>query len=159
MAFYSIDDPEFWGRDTQGMEEIAAKGGMEGISIANFVLGKREDNSAAATVLRMAPGYVLPHHAHDCHRLEVVIQGSITVGDGKVLTPGCIMFSEPGNFYGPHVAGSEGCTTIEIFSNFDASHKTLMKDSSGVVECDLWSAEGAQRMMELVLQQMPGRTA
>ena len=34
------------------------------------------------------------------------------------------MISEPGIAYGPHIAGPEGCTTFEIFSNLRAKKKT-----------------------------------
>jgi hypothetical protein len=64
------------------------------------------------------PGYVLPRHRHASHRLEVVIQGSLEV-DGRVLGPGDVMWSQAGEFYGPHVAGPDGALTVEIFSSSD----------------------------------------
>jgi hypothetical protein len=158
MAFYSLDDPNLWGRDTKEMAPIAEAGGMAGISIANFFLGKPEDDAPVATVLRMDPGHVLPHHGHNCYRLEVVVQGSINVGD-RILRPGSIMFSEPGVLYGPHIAGPEGCTTVEIFSNFKASHSLMLKGPKGLEEHDLWTKNGAQRTVELVTQQMAERGA
>jgi hypothetical protein len=152
MAFYSIDDPVLWGRSAARLDEIAAKGGLDGISVANLVLGDPEKDAPSATLLRMASGYVLPRHGHDCYRLEVIVKGSIHVGD-EVYGAGTIMFSEPGTFYGPHVAGPEGCVTIEIFSNFEASHVTMMESTSGPVKCDIWTAAGSQLMMDLVNEQ------
>lgn len=156
MAFYSIDDENLWGRDTREMGPIAEAGGMQGISIANFVFGKPEDGVPVATVLRMDPGHVLPHHGHNCYRFEVVVQGSMDVGD-RILGPGSIMFSEPGAMYGPHLAGPDGCTTIEIFSNFDASHQLLARGPAGVEQCDLWTKEGAERAVELLATPMDTR--
>jgi hypothetical protein len=156
MAFFSLDDPNLWGRDTKGLEEVSAKGGMDGIALAKFILGKPENNATVATLLRMDPGYVLPNHGHNCYRLEVVLKGSITVGD-QVFKPGTIMFSEPGALYGPHVAGPDGCITVEIFSDFKASHTTLMKGPQGLEECDLWTSEGAERMLQLVRSQQVER--
>jgi hypothetical protein len=149
MAFYSISDPELWGRGMERMAAIGKQGGTDGLAMANFVLGNPEDNAPVATVLRMKPGYVLPRHGHSCHRFEVVVQGSIKVGD-KVLGPGSLMFSEPGNLYGPHIAGPEGCTTVEIFGTYKSSHNTLIDGPAGIEECDIADAGGAKRMMELV---------
>lgn len=90
---------------------------MEGIATSFFLLGKREDNPPLVAPLRMEPGYILPRHAHDCYRMEIVVQGSLDVGD-KILRAGSVMITEPGVLYGPHIAGPEGCTTVEICSDF-----------------------------------------
>src|SRR3546814_5191930 len=73
----------------------------------------------------------LPRHAHDCFRLEVIMQGSMDVGDGRILKTGAVMMSEPLTLYGPHIAGAEGCVTLEIFSNHRASHTTYVEGPSG----------------------------
>jgi hypothetical protein len=78
------------------------------------------------------------------------------VGD-RTVGPGSIMFSEPGVMYGPHVAGPEGCTTVEIFSTFQASHSLVLEGPKGLEEMDLWTRDGAQRTVELVTQQMAER--
>src|SRR3546814_8696951 len=63
------------------------------------------------------------------------------------------MMSEPLTLYGPHIAGAEGCVTLEIFSYHRASHTTYVECPSGeFVECDLWTAEGAMRMAENIKQ-------
>ncbi|WP_024444895.1 hypothetical protein [Mycolicibacterium iranicum] len=152
MAFFHIDDQDVWGQGIADANPLKEEGGMDGITLANFVLGKSENNAPVATLLRMDPGYVLPRHGHDCYRFEVVVQGSITVGD-KTLGVGALMLSEPGNLYGPHIAGPEGCTTIEIFSTFDAVSNLLVQGPDGVEKCDTTKPEGAQRMMELVREQ------
>src|SRR4051794_21156067 len=119
MTFFSIDDPGLWGRGMEKWEAITEQGGLDGLAVANFVLGQPEENAPAAAILRLDAGHVLARHAHNCYRLEVVIRGSMTAGD-RVLKPGSIMFSKPHEFYGPHVAGPDGCTTVEIFSTYDA---------------------------------------
>src|SRR3546814_14318363 len=64
------------------------------------------------------------------------------------------MMSEPLTLYGPHIAGAGGCVTLEIFSNHRASHTTYVEGPSGeLVECDLWTAEGAMRMAANIQQQ------
>jgi hypothetical protein len=158
MTFYSIDEDDLWGRDNKAMAQIAEAGGMDGISTADFVLGNPEDNAPVVKFLRMDPGYVLPRHGHNCYRVEIVVQGSMDVGD-RILRAGGIMFSEPGMLYGQHVAGPEGCTTVEIFSNFNASHGLILEGPAGLEECDLWTQAGARRIVELVTKQREARTA
>lgn len=154
MSFLSINDEEFWGHVPEDFKHIAGEGSMEGISISVYELGKAEDDAPVMTALHMAPGYRLPRHAHDCFRLEVIMQGSMDVGDGRILKTGAVMMSEPLTLYGPHIAGAEGCVTLEIFSNHRASHTTYVEGPSGeLVECDLWTAEGAMRMAENIKQQ------
>ena len=152
MAFYSLDDPTLWGRETEGWDVLAGMGGLEKISVANFFLGKKEEDAPTATIVRFEPGYVLPHHSHDAYRLEIILEGSMMAGD-RELKPGSIMYSGPGVFYGPHVTGPDGCTTVEIFSNFKASHALLLKDASEVVECDLLTNDGAHRALDLIGEQ------
>jgi hypothetical protein len=78
----------------------------------------------------MEPGYVLTRHAHDCFRLEIIIEGSLQVGD-RTMKPGDIMMTEPGVLYGPHVAGPDGCVTFEICSDFEGANRFSIQDPSG----------------------------
>ena len=94
-------------------------------------------------------GFVLARHAHDCFRFEVVVQGTLDVGE-RILKAGDVMLTEPGVAYGPHVAGPEGCTTFEFFTNYRSSHTTLIDGADGLVECDITTAEGLQTMQELM---------
>lgn len=153
MAFMSIDDPDFWGKLPEEFRNIIEEEGVDDLNLSYFELGKREDNAPAVISLRMAPGYVLPRHTHNCYRFEIVVRGSLDIGD-RVLTPGSIMISEPGVLYGPHVAGPEGCVTFEIFSTHDASHATMVEGAAGELEvCDLWTPEGARKMAQNAREQ------
>lgn len=90
---------------------------MPGWDLGTIVLGGLTDPTApVVSMLKIAPNDTLPRHAHDCVRVEVIVQGSITLPDGRVLSCGDVMVSQPGEFYGPHVAGPEGCLSAEIFS-------------------------------------------
>jgi hypothetical protein len=153
MAFMSMDDREFWSHCPQELEHLV-QGGLSGL--ACFLLGERTDNPPTVVALRMGPGWVLPRHAHDCYRFEIVVHGSLDVGE-RILKPGYVMLSEPGIAYGPHVAGPEGCTTFEIFSNHRASYVTLLELPEGRVECDVSTAEGLQKMLDIMRRQ--GRAA
>src|SRR5215471_4413662 len=146
MPFIAMDDPEFWNRTPKELENIV-QGGLTGLSY--FLLGDKKDNPPTVVALRMGPGWVLPRHAHDCSRFETVVQGSLDVGE-RILKPGDVMISEPGIAYGPHVAGPEGCTTFEIFSNHTASYVTLLDTPQGRVKCDVSTPEGMRKMQELM---------
>jgi|SRR6266540_6443587 hypothetical protein len=149
MAFISMDDPTFWSRCPKELEHLV-QGGLTGLSY--FLLGERKDNPPTVVALRMGPGWVLPRHAHDCYRFEIVTQGTLDVGE-RILKTGDVMISEPGIAYGPHVAGPEGCTTFEIFSNHKASYVTLLDLPEGPVECDVSTAEGMQKMLDVMRRQ------
>jgi hypothetical protein len=118
-----------------------------------YVLGSGEGDDAlgspAVVVLDMPPGYVLFRHAHICHRFEVVVKGSLTA-DGKVLGPGDVMTAVPGEFYGPHVAGPEGCTTVEVFGTLEGVFRVLAESEDGEREYDFRSGEFPPHYLPLV---------
>src|SRR5579883_832383 len=147
MAFLSMDDRDFWGRCPKDLQPLV-QGGLVS-SASYFVLGQPKDNPPTVIALRMEPNFVLARHAHDCYRFEVVVQGTLDVGE-RILKPGDIMISEPGVAYGPHIAGPDGCTTFEFFTNYRASHVTLVQDAAGLVECDLATADGLSRMQDVM---------
>lgn len=101
-----------------------------------YVLGDQGDPEApAAVVLDMPPGYVMFRHAHPCHRVEVVVKGSLTAGD-RVLHSGDVMTADPGEWYGPHVAGPAGCTTVEVFSSLEGVFRVFAESDGGPREYD-----------------------
>jgi hypothetical protein len=81
------------------------------------LMGPDDADAPVTLLLGIKPGGVLIKHGHDTFRVEVVVRGSMTLPDGQVLTPGDVMVTPPGNFYGPHVAGPEGVLTAEIFAS------------------------------------------
>lgn len=107
-----------------------------------FVLDddQRAWGSPAAVVLEMPAGYVLFRHAHVCHRFEVVVKGSLEA-DGRVLHPGDVMTAGPGEMYGPHTAGSEGCTTVEVFGTLDGVFRVIADGPDGPQEFDFRKGE------------------
>jgi len=102
-------------------EEISVGSAATGVRLAHFVMSHDKDDmdAALASMFYMPPGFELPNHEHDCFRVEVVVQGSLRVGD-KVLHPGDVSVSAPGEPYGPHIAGPTGCLTMEVFSRQSA---------------------------------------
>jgi hypothetical protein len=119
-------EPPAWFADT------LAASGMNASAIPLWHLDNKEDMSnPAAFLLRMPPGYKLFRHGHPCQRFEVVIQGSLDVGDGRTATVGDIFTADPFTLYGPHTAGPEGCTTIEIFSEVEGMFRLLYEGPDG----------------------------
>jgi hypothetical protein len=110
--FFEAITPEAMRWSTAGTRAMG-----DGWDLGSVVLADEVDDEApVASLLRLPPGARLPRHAHDCHRMEVVVSGSINVGGGTVLGPGDVSVSRPGEFYGPHIAGPEGSLSVEIFS-------------------------------------------
>src|SRR2546430_1651991 len=107
-----------------------------------FVLSANEQDAdaPAVVVLDMPPNYVLFRHAHICHRFEVVVKGSLEA-DGRVLGPGDVMTAARGQFYGPHTAGPEGCTTVEVFGSLDGVFRVICETPAGPREYDFRTGE------------------
>lgn len=114
--YRGADSNAFAAMTTKGFEFSRDLAREEGMDLGIVVLGDTAANPPAAVVLDMPPGCRLPRHAHNTHRMEIVVRGSIITPDGQELRPGDVSVSDPGEYYGPLIAGSEGCLTIEIFS-------------------------------------------
>jgi hypothetical protein len=102
-----------------------------------FVLADAPDSwdSPAVVMLEMPPNYVLFRHGHTCHRFEVVVKGTLDA-DGKILGPGDVMTARPGEMYGPHTAGPEGCTTAEVFGSLGGVFRVIAESPEGEREFD-----------------------
>jgi len=97
-------------------------------------------DSPAVVMLQMPPNYVLFRHAHICQRFEVVVTGSLEAG-GKTFRPGDVMTAKPGELYGPHTAGPEGCTTAEVFGSLEGVFRVLAESPDGVREFNFLQGE------------------
>ena len=138
MPNHAMDEPEYW-ENPEKFRDVAAASVNR---VRFFLLGADEEQTPTAIVLEMAPGHVITRHAHQCERFEVVVKGSIDVGD-KVLHPGDVMIARPGELYGPKVVGPEGCTTVEFFSNQTGATAPLYETTDGeVVRVDYLAGEG-----------------
>lgn len=131
MAYHSMKDPGFWDMEPSYLKSVQDACRPFGLNILHFVMG--DPDSAAtpvAALLEMPPGYVLPRHAHPVARFEVVVQGTLDAG-GRVLGPGDVMVSPAGEFYGPHTAGPNGCTTVEFFSSITGTGNVVYDTPEG----------------------------
>ena len=105
--------------------------------VAFFVMGEETDEDAPVVVaLRMDPGAITVRHSHPCERVEIIVSGTLIV-DGVEYGAGDVMTAKPDEFYGPHVAGPEGCLTYEIFSNLAAVSRTTYDTASGPVTLEM----------------------
>lgn len=126
MPVYPANDESFWRVSTPpegapqwvyDVEESRVKAEAVGWRSATFGMGKDSaEDVPVVALLYIPPGHVLPLHTHDCYRVEVMLQGSLDMGD-RVLHPGDVWTSEPGEFYGPHTAGPTGSLSVEIFGS------------------------------------------
>jgi hypothetical protein len=112
--FLHIDDPGFY---RLGPAEFAYQQVMPeaiGMKFASFVMSDsdKDVDATCVSLLWIEPNGRLPRHSHDCFRVEVIVRGSIQVGS-RTLSSGHIAISWPGKVYGPHLAGPEGCLSVE----------------------------------------------
>jgi len=132
MPNYSMDhDAEFWQAPDRFrvLFELAPKNGSPS---SFFPMGDPDDDETpVAVVVNWEPGYVITRHAHTCERFEIVVRGRINDGT-RDLVPGDVMTSHAYEFYGPKVAGPEGCTTVEIFSAATGVYQRVSEDENGV---------------------------
>jgi quercetin dioxygenase-like cupin family protein len=148
MPYFMKKDTEgYWDRYPPHLAGMAHVMEASGLTPATMhVLGDPADESAPATLIfTMAPNLVLPRHAHSCERFEVVLEGSLKVEDNELeLGPGDVMIARPGEAYGPHTAGPEGCRTLEIFSTLAGAHSILFETPDGILSVDFGSPEALE---------------
>lgn len=131
MGHYRITDDEYWESPPRYQPMLSRKAELQ---MSWFLMGSEDDDDApCAMVLKVAPGGVITRHAHDCERVEVVVAGSLHLPDGTVLGPGDVMTARPMEFYGPHIAGPDGCTTMEIFSRAGESQGSIYERPDGSI--------------------------
>lgn len=117
MPVFQQSDPSFWSLSPKPLQYTTVFAEAVDHHVASFVLGSDDDVEAPLALFMGLPaGWVLARHSHKCHRFEVIIRGEMILENGVVLKPGDVGTSEPGEAYGPHMAGPDGVLTLEIFS-------------------------------------------
>jgi hypothetical protein len=130
MTIYRQTDPSIWENGPEFLQWVRSPERASEISMFNMSTDPEDPDAPMAMLLRLPPGYVLQRHGHDCYRVEVLIEGSLTVEGGHVLEPGDVSVTEPHVFYGPHIAGPEGSLSVEIFSR-STSVAALFENDEG----------------------------
>lgn len=136
VAFQSINDDDFWNRVPAAYLQplVDACLPFDGMKYRLFALGDPNDPETPAVVIfRSPPGHVVARRSHDCHRFEVILEGSVTDEHGDVCGPGSVMTAAPNQMYGPSVAGPEGCVSAEFFSRLAGAYEITWSSKSGPI--------------------------
>ena len=126
----------------------ARLGAPDGTQVFVLADDPADANAPAVVLLKMPPGYRLFRHAHICHRFEVVVTGTLQA-NGRTLRPGDVMTARPGELYGPHVAGPDGCTTAEVFGSLEGVFRVLAEGPDGLREYDFLKGESPDDYLPL----------
>jgi hypothetical protein len=149
MPFYSMGEDAYWDQMPALLKHLQPES-ADHLRVVYFVLGDDADpESPTVAVLEMNPGCVITRHAHTCERFEIVVKGTLDVG-ARVLNPGDVMISHAGAEYGPHTAGPEGCTTLEVFGTYEGSYTPLYPGRDGPVMVDYSNPGGGARKAEAI---------
>jgi hypothetical protein len=133
---------------------------LRSVRATYFALGDvADDATPVATLAKMPPEYALPYHSHTCDIFMIVIKGSLYVPEA-ILSPGDVLEAKAGEFYGPEVAGPDGCTRIEFFAHLSGNASLMYKRPNGEVgiqrglEGDSFpkQLQGTSQMLELIRQ-------
>jgi len=140
--FIKKDSKDYWNRYPKHLSDMAEIMAASKLTPATmYVMGDPTDEKApTALIFTMPPGYVLPAHAHLCERFEIILEGTMTVDDVE-LGPGDVMIARSGEVYGPHIAGPQGCRTLEMFSTLAGAHHQLYSTPDGLVPVEFGSWE------------------
>ncbi|MDG2004000.1 MAG: cupin domain-containing protein [Novosphingobium sp.] len=138
--FFKKDAEGYWGRypeHLKDMDQILATSGLTPATL--HVMGEPDDEAApAALIFTTPPGGEIPRHAHKCERFEIILEGTLLVDDME-LGPGDVMIARSGEAYGPHIAGAQGCRTLEVFSTLAGAHHQILETPEGPMDVEFGS--------------------
>jgi hypothetical protein len=117
--------------------------------MAVFPLGVEPD-SAVFSVVRFAPGAQIPVHRHECDYCSVVVKGWLDVGRHREDV-GSIRIVTAGTAYGPLVAGPEGCTVLDIFSEGRGVVPQPVRDE----DRQMFEGPGVSAYVAKILERLP----
>ena len=87
--------------------------------------------------VRLEAGTSIPAHWHTSDTIYVITAGELSVGDEGAYRVGDVRWVRAGTFYGPEVAGADGCELLVISSGgppgaeFDRSTARLIGSVTG----------------------------
>ena len=101
---------EFWSRIVLADVPWQPQPGYDGVFVR--LLGESVEAGPPVMHIRFVANYVEPPHWHGLDTLYVITAGELTVGSEGVYRVGDIRWVRAGTFYGPEVAGPEGCEFV-----------------------------------------------
>jgi len=78
---------------------------------------------------RYDPGFIIARHAHKSDALIFILEGDVMIGD-RNCPPGTLVVLEKDVFFGPLIAGPQGCTFLESYAGDDFSWRHRLRADS-----------------------------
>lgn len=97
------------------------KDAADGVRYAQFSTAPDDPERPLVVLSHLPPGHVEPPHTHGCNYLEIVIEGTLTVGKADPMGSGDVRATQAGVGYGPLTAGPDGCLRLTIFEKAGGS--------------------------------------
>ena len=99
--------------DVAPKEFLAQLHGDRRAVVHGQVLEWNADRFVAYT--RYDPGFIIARHAHKSDALIFILEGDVMIGD-RNCPPGTLVVLEKDVFFGPLIAGPQGCTFLESYA-------------------------------------------
>ena len=101
-----------------------------GVRYAQFSTEPGNADRPLVVLSKLPPNHVEPPHTHGCDYIEIVINGTLTVGKAPPMQAGDVRSTPAGVGYGPLTAGEEGCVRLTIFEKAGGSMMRLLGDAA-----------------------------
>lgn len=97
-----------------------------GVTYTQFSTEPGNPDRPLIILSRLPANHTEPPHTHECDYIEIIIDGSLTVGKTAPMRVGDVRTTPAGTGYGPLVAGEEGCLRLTIFEKAGGSMMRLL---------------------------------
>ena len=119
------------------LDEIERQPDVDHPGASAAFLGEDMETGPWLLHVRLEAGTSIPAHWHTSDTIYVITMGEMSVGDEGAYRTGDVRWVRAGTFYGPEVAGADGCELLLISSGgppgaeFDRSTARLIGSVSG----------------------------
>lgn len=101
-----------------------------GVKYVQFSTEPGNAEKPLVVLSKLPPNHVEPPHTHGCDYIEIVIDGSLTVGKASPMQAGDARSTRAGVGYGPLTAGDDGCVRLTIFEKAGGSITLLLGEAA-----------------------------
>jgi hypothetical protein len=102
--------------------------GETGMSLSRIRWFDDEETSPYMSMVWFDPGHRAEVHSHASDYCEIILEGSEIVGR-TTYGPGAVRIARGGTFYGPLIAGPEGCRKLVIMRDGSRGTKIFPRTS------------------------------